>query len=120
MRCLGVQVIQNEHIVAFDIDETIVHHIKDPTDDSLEILNPYSGSIIICQPIKQHVELMKQYKGRGLFVVVWSKAGSLWAETVIRELLLEDYVDLVMTKFDRFVDDLQADEVLGERVYIAD
>ena len=115
-----MQVITNEHIVGIDIDETLVHHLKDHTDTSLEILNPYSGSIIICDPIEKHIELLKQYKGRGLCVVVWSKAGCQWAEMVIKELQLEEYVDLVMTKFDRFVDDLEAHEVLGERVYIDD
>ena len=111
-----MQIINNEHIVAFDIDETLFMHNNN--DWNLGIVNPYSESLIDGYLNEKHVELLKQYKGRGLFVVVWSKAGVKWAEAVIKEFKLEPYVDLVMTKFDRYVDDLEADKVLGERVYI--
>lgn len=107
--------IDNEHIVAFDIDQTLFMHFKAGGDD---IINPYSGTTISGFLNQDHVELMQQYKARGLFIVVWSKAGVLWAEAVIKHYMLEPYVDLITTKFDRYVDDLEAKDILGERVYI--
>lgn len=110
--------IDNEHIVAFDIDQTLFMHEKwaDPSIHTL--INPYSGSKIYGYLNANHYELLKQYKARGLFVIVWSKAGVLWAEAVIKHYKLEPYVDLITTKFDRYVDDLEAKDILGERVYI--
>jgi len=109
--------IDNEHIVAIDVDQTLFMH-----DDDLffpdKIINPYSKSVIKGSANFTHIELLKQYKSRGLFVIVWSKAGVLWAEAVIKHYKLEPYVDLITTKFDRYVDDLEAKDILGERVYI--
>lgn len=110
-----MQVIENEHIVAFDVDETLFMH-----DDTraTSIKNPYSNSNVYGIVNKKHVDLMRQYKARGLYVIVWSKAGVKWAEAVIKYCELETQVDLIMTKFDRYVDDLPASEILGERVYL--
>lgn len=108
--------IDNEHIVAFDIDETLFMHQEAIFPDT--IINPYSKSEIKGSANIEHIELLKQYKARGLYVIVWSKAGVLWAEAVIKHYKLEPYVDLITTKFDRYVDDLEAKDVLGERVYI--
>lgn len=107
--------IDNEHIVAFDVDQTLFMHNK---GYGFGIINPYSGSFVEGYLNQEHFELLKQYKARGLFIIVWSKAGVLWAESVIKKYKLEPYVDLVVTKFDRYVDDLEAKDVLGERVYI--
>lgn len=114
-----MQLIDNEHIVAFDIDETIFMHGGDIFDENtVYITNPYSNSEIHGSLNKNHYELLKQYKARGMFVIFWSKAGMKWAEAVIKEFQLESYVDLVMTKLDKYVDDLEAPQILGERVYI--
>lgn len=110
-----MKIIENEHIVCFDVDQTLFMH-----NDSLgfDIINPYSKTPVQGLINDKHVDLMKQYKARNLFIIVWSKAGVKWAETVVKSLQLEQYVDLIMTKPDRYVDDLQASEILGERVYI--
>lgn len=112
-----MQVINAEHLVMFDVDETLVSH-TDEEDYNFLVVNPYSNSSVKLKEIFKHTELLKQYKGRGMFVVVWSKAGCLWADIVIKHLMLEDYVDLILTKPDRYVDDLEADRILGERVYL--
>jgi hypothetical protein len=108
-------VIDNEHIVAFDIDQTLFMHDE---SSPYGIINPNSGSQIFGYANSKHIELMRQFKGRGMFVVVWSKSGSKWAEAVVKDLHLTSYVDLIISKFDRYVDDLKANEVLGERIYI--
>lgn len=116
-----MQIINNEHIVAFDVDETLFMHSRHGGGNeeyNRVVKNPYSNSYISGKQNNKHIELMKQYKARGLFIIVWSKAGVLWAEAVVKHLKLEGYVDLVVTKFDRYVDDLEADKILGERVYL--
>ncbi len=108
--------IDNEHLVAFDVDQTLFMHREGIFDEY--VINPYSKSKVYGFLNQNHLELLKQYKARGLFVIVWSKAGVLWAEAVIKHYKLEPYVDLITTKFDRYVDDLEAKDILGERVYI--
>jgi len=109
--------IDNEHIVAIDVDQTLFMHEEGIINNDV-IVNPYSKTKIGGHLNQNHYELLKQYKARGLFVIVWSKAGVLWAEAVIKHYKLEPYVDLITTKFDRYVDDLEAKDILGERVYI--
>lgn len=111
-----MQVIQNESIVMVDIDQTLVMHSRQ--NDSFVIVNPYSGSQISLMRNEKHIELLKQLKGRGMFVIVWSAAGVLWAQSVIDTLELQDYVDIVMTKSSKYVDDLHAAEILGQRIYL--
>lgn len=110
-------VIKNEHVVCFDVDQTLFMHTRDGV---WKIINPYSGSDIYGNANHSHIELMKQYKSRGLYVIVWSKAGVLWVEAVIKQFNLEKLVDLIITKPDRHVDDLTAEFILGERVYLTE
>lgn len=113
-----MQVIENESIVFFDVDQTLVMHENVRPLGGLDIINPYSGSKISVSINNKHVELLKQFKGRGMFIIVWSAAGVLWAQAVVNALGLQDEVDMVMTKSSKFVDDLEADQVLGQRIYL--
>lgn len=133
-----MNVVKNEVIVCFDVDDTLVLWGKGPGSayyDSyekykngltyspnplIEFINPYDSSLNYLKPHIRHIELLKQYKGRGFYVRVWSAGGWEWAESVVKTLGLEDYVDSVETKPSKYVDDLQAAEVLGVRVYIKD
>lgn len=109
-------IIENEHIIAMDVDQTLFMHDSD--NGKIKIINPYSNTAIYGNKNENHIELLKQYKGRGLYVIIWSKAGVRWAQAVVKEFELEPYVDLITTKLDRYVDDLEADQIMGERVYI--
>lgn len=110
--------IQNEYIVCIDVDQTLIMHHDSHSDGMSISLNPYSGTKIKWSPNENHIELLKQYKGRGLFVIVWSAAGVLWAKTIINALGINDNVDLIMTKPSKYVDDLMGNEILGSRVYL--
>lgn len=111
-----MQVFDNEYVVAFDIDQTLIMH-SDSFGD-MEIFNPYSGSKIKFYENKLHTELLKQYKGRGMCIMVWSAGGTQWAKTIINTLNLQDYVDLIITKPSKYVDDLKASKILVNRVYL--
>lgn len=110
-----MKIIDNEHIAVYDVDETLFMH--DPMSDT-GITNPYSMSFISGYRNEKHVELLKQHKARGMFIIVWSKAGSKWAEAVVKKYYLDEYVDLILTKPDKYIDDQIANDFLGERIYL--
>lgn len=109
--------IKNEYIVCIDVDQTLVMHVNNDNYNYV-VKNPYSGSSITFNPNSNHIELLKQYKGRDLFVIVWSAAGVLWAKAVLESLELTDYVDLIMTKPSKLVDDLPLEDIFPKPVYL--
>jgi len=115
-----MKVFENEYVVAFDVDDTLVmwDEPSQPGVGKVSFVDPYDGSFHYLTPHKKHVDLLKKYKARGMMVMVWSAGGAKWAEAVLMTLKLTEFVDVVMTKPSKFVDDLQAHEVLGQRVYL--
>lgn len=114
-------VIENERIIASDVDDTLVlwsDNCYQPHDGAIRFVDPYDNSVVYLTPHQRHIDLLKKWKGRGYFIEVWSAAGVKWAETVVRTLKLQDTVDLVSTKREKYLDDLLAHEVLGMRVYL--
>lgn len=116
-------IIENEHIVMTDIDDTLLMWPKDhqkPGKGKVLVVCPYSGLKTYLKPHKKHINLIKKYHGRGMVIVAWSAAGYKWAEAAIKAVKLEDYITLVLTKPSKFMDDLKAEEILGVRVYLED
>lgn len=114
-----MKTIENEQCIYFDVDDTLVMwgkitegqkaiHVTCPYDKSQETLRPHPG----------HIKVLKDRKARGAHITVWSHAGYRWAEAVVRALGLTEYVDVCATKPCMYVDDKQAHEILGERLYI--
>lgn len=114
--------IGNEMIVMFDVDDTLVmwanHNHWLPKPGKYEFVDPYDQTTVYLYPHKAHIALLKKYKAQGYTVFVWSAGGGLWAQEVVNVLQLNDHVDFIMSKPLKYVDDLQAKEVLGSRVYI--
>lgn len=96
--------VKTTKLTAFDVDETLVmHDLWDPDA---------SGCFIEIEGVrfkvhKRHVEQVKGHKARGHTVMVWSKGGADWAETVVRRLGLERHVDWVVDKPHWCYDDSQ-------------
>lgn len=110
-----MQIIENEHISCFDVDQTLFMHTPGYL---FNIVNPYTNTPMVGMINNGHVELLKQHKARGMFIIVWSKAGAQWANAVVKKLKLEEYVDLILTKPDKYCDDLTGDKILGEHIYL--
>lgn len=115
-----MHVIKNEHIIAFDVDNTLImwntnYSTNEP--GRIEIEAPGYGNIFLT-PHYQHIHFLKNSKHRGYYVIVWSNGGVDWAETVIKKLGLEEYVDLVLTKPGKVVDDEPIDQTLKNRIYL--
>jgi FMN phosphatase YigB (HAD superfamily) len=115
---------RSEHTIAFDCDDTLIiwdeNHMK-PFDDSVKLICPHDGAITYHRVHKRHVEFLKKQHAKGYTVIVWSSAGSGWAESVVKSLNLEKYVDFVMSKPQKWVDDAtNPADVLGVRVFLSE
>lgn len=118
-----MEVIAHENIAAFDVDDTLVmwdNNFDVPLENKVSITDPYDGSVNYLKPHRKHINLLKKYKGRGMMVVVWSAAGYKWAESVVKALGIEEYVDYILTKPTKLIDDLTPNEVFGTRLYLKD
>lgn len=116
-----MQTIKNELIVFSDCDDTLVIWRDDsmsPGDGKVEIVDPYDGSRVFLYPHIKHIKLLADYKARGYTIFVWSAAGQPWSEAVVKALEIENIVDFVMSKPVKYMDDLHAKDILGQRVYI--
>ena len=69
-----------------------------------------------CNPIKTNIEELILQKLKGSHIVVWSKGGADWAESVVIGLGLEKYVDAIMTKPDVVYDDLPVEQWITKRI----
>ncbi len=113
-------VTHSENIVFFDVDGTlIVPPSGNPLDDHINIYDPIEGKLIRQRVHKPMVRLLKEEHARGSYVVVWSRGGHAWAESVVRALGLELYVHQVMSKPLAYFDDLPVDEWLKYRVFLS-
>lgn len=127
-----MQVYETDSVVTFDVDDTLVmwpennsrgynepalSHTQ-PFEGSVAFADPYDGSTNYLTPHQKHIDLMKKYKGRGFTVIVWSAGGYKWAKSVVETLKLEPFVDAILTKPSRYVDDLTCEKWMGNRVYL--
>jgi len=113
-----MEVNYNDNIVCFDVDLTLVSPAHNPAQVDLKLRNPYSGTTSEFKVHRGHVELLKQYFGRGYFIRVWSHGGVQWAETVVKALNLEKYVDSIETKPIKLVDDLPVEKIFKNVIYL--
>lgn len=114
-------IIDSELITFFDCDDTLVmwdNKYWEPGDGKIELTEPYDAGTVYLRPHKAHISLLKKFKARNYTIIVWSGNGAQWAKEVIKRLELESYVDVIMSKPIKFVDDLPAEEILTSRIYI--
>lgn len=110
------KIIRSEQIVMWDIDDTLV--MWDSPIKDIYIVNPHDKKTECLTKHELHIKYLKEHKSRGFTNIIWSAGGYEWAEVVINALELNDYVDLIISKPVKFFDDLPANEVLVNRVYL--
>lgn len=115
-----MKIIENEKIICFDVDDTLVMWNHPTSDDAIYVTDPNDGQECRLVPHRFHVNLLKKHRGRGYSIVVWSQGGYMWAYQVIKALKLERYVDIIMTKPLKYVDDLNCPEWMGQHLYFKD
>lgn len=128
-----MKINNNQVIIGCDVDGTLVRRKKlndlgneNYTGRHLYIVNPYDKQNYGYIAHEAHIELLRQYKGRGFYIIVWSANGVGHAKSVVDALGLGDpadggdgTVDEVMTKCMKVMDDRKDVEgICGSRVYI--
>lgn len=112
-----MKVIEGMDFVYFDVDDTLVlwdHHIINKYPENCKVFKTCEqdpGTLLV--PIIDTIQYLKESKKHGCTIIVWSSGGWEWAKHVVEVLELEDYVDAVMTKPHRYVDDLPCKEFMG-------
>lgn len=115
-----MKVINVESTIFIDVDDTLVmwDTMGLPLAELVTVTDPYHTNEVFLAPHYGHIKVLKDRKVRGSYIVVWSAGGYQWAESVVKALKLEAYVDLIMTKPHMYIDDKKAEEFMCERVYI--
>jgi hypothetical protein len=97
--------LKKERVVYTDCDDTLImwEQFKDSDElyDALEIEPGFK-----VYPNYKNIEFILKLKHQGYGVVIWSAAGSEWAEKVTKLLGLEEVADFVMAKPEICLDDL--------------
>lgn len=116
--------LASDNLVFVDCDETLAfwRTNEDPEDEIILVRDPYSAAgqdLIPMVPHHRNIALIKRNYYQGRTVIVWSAAGSLWAESIVKTLQLEDYVSLIMSKPTIYIDDLPIEKWGLSRVYLS-
>lgn len=120
---IKMKVIRHENVVLFDIDSTLIMHV-DPNDyyeaELIEVgdpLNPLKTIRVL--PNAPMIRLLQEEHHRGSFIVIWSRGGYEWAESVVFALGFDKWEKLVvMSKALAYFDDKPVEEWLSHRVYL--
>lgn len=122
-------VAENKPTAYFDVDDTLIEW-KSPSmydiEESKNEFNTLKKEIVIVDfedrkiPLfirSSMIEELKMQATRGTLVVVWSRSGVAWAAAVVKALELEEYINVVLAKPDRYYDDKDASEWMPNRRY---
>ena len=103
--------------VFFDCDDTLLewNTCKKGDNNAVKIVN--NGHTFYKKAIVPNVEALKSHFLAGHLVVVWSAGGATWAETIIKSLGLNKYVNIIINKPDFYYDDKEASHWLPERQF---
>lgn len=111
-----------EQVVVCDVDDTLImYDLSSYSGVKTEIIvNPYSQMGIEIVPNKKNINTLIKFKKLGYFVIVWSRTGKLWADAVVKELGLTEFVDQTLCKPLFYIDDKDAETWIGTRVWRAE
>lgn len=98
-------------VVCFDVDDTLVMWGLPISDKHIQFSNDGYSQMLL--PHQKHIDQLKKHKLQGHFVIVWSAGGATWAQQVVNTLILNQYIDLVISKPNFYYDDLPSTEWLG-------
>lgn len=107
--------------IYIDVDSTLCFAACDLSDAQKALAMPWTvycfGRNIRVYPHKQNIEVVGKLWDRGYTLIVWSRSGAPWAEAVSKALGIDQMVSLYAKKPMYYLDDLPANEWMGERIY---
>jgi len=98
--------LADKHTIFVDVDNTLILW-GSQVEPVVNLSFGQTASIHV-----PHLEKIKEFKARGHLIVVWSAGGADWAERIVYQLKIEEYVDLIISKPSWFIDDLEATEFM--------
>lgn len=111
-----------EHVVVCDVDNTLVLWSKThrkPGKGKKQFIDPYTGEKVYLTPHNVHIRLLKQYKARGFYTIVWSACGKAHADHVVDRLGIREHVSQTLAKPVKHMDDKEnIPDILGSRVFL--
>jgi FMN phosphatase YigB (HAD superfamily) len=105
--------------VYFDCDDTLLEWKTCSEDEEGALRIENNGHAFYKKVISANVEALIDHSLAGHLVVVWSAGGSTWAETIIKALNIELYVDVILNKPDFYYDDKDPSHWMPERQFKA-
>lgn len=113
--------LNKERVAYCDCDDTLLlwDYYKYPhkEEELLDFSDQYGEWKLL--PHKKNIEFLVNLKRQGYGVVIWSAAGSEWAERVTIALGLQEVADFVMAKPEVTMDDLlDATRIIKSVVWI--
>jgi FMN phosphatase YigB (HAD superfamily) len=108
--------LSDKRTVFVDVDGTLIMWGADPLDPESKVLSLANGSITI-KLHKEHIQLVKDLFAIGWNVVVWSQGGSDHAEAVIKQIGLADFVHVITSKPESYIDDVPFEQQYIKRTY---
>lgn len=117
-----MKTLEMNNPVYFDCDGTLIRDALPNERVCVTLIqHPYRGNAPVGKvKMNANINLLKDMNERGRTVVVWSQAGWLWADAVIRALELQNFVHYVLEKPIAYVDDLHASEFMTQRIFLND
>lgn len=103
-----------ENIAYVDIDQTLITKVDNKTG-SLAL--DYYGTPWVVFPKKANIDFMKSLKARGYYIIVHSANGWQHAQKVIEVLDLNQFVDEIKTKPQKYIDDESVENWFGPRIF---
>lgn len=109
--------LRNSKIWYFDVDDTLILWDKSKYPH-LPILNfTYKSKSINITPHQRNINLLVKLSKIGWYIRVYSGSGADWAEIVVKNLGIEQYVDSVECKPQGITDDKGPGDGLTYVVY---
>lgn len=98
-----------------DVDSTLIEWAQ--PGETFEkhpraILVEMFGETKYVVPMLRNIETLKKLYTKGYEVVVWSLSSKQWAEYIVEQLGLKDYVDFCVSKPDFFLDDKEVSDFM--------
>lgn len=117
----NTMILKSDKVVPFDVDKTLIFKSEAPYTSETQWLSYDRGEGKVVNsafiPHKSQIQLLKYLYVQGHTIIVWSGSGYRWAEAVVKALDLSEYVSLVLSKPQYYVDDRDSTIWMGRRIY---